>query len=479
MKNMSQIKTIFKNMSWLLISQIIASICGFIWTVLMARYLGVSEYGIFGFAVSLTGIMSIFFDLGIGTHCVRHIATDYDTAPKYLGNAIPLKSLFSIGGFLLIFITLLIMKSNELTITVTLLFAIEMIIKKFLDLMNGTFQAFEEGKYQGISNTLLNSLLLIFILIAIYTDLGLYGIAIGYILANMIALIYCYYVLTKDLMKPNYEFDKKFCKTITLASIPFAATALLSSIYYSIDLVMLTHMIGNYATGIYNATYKLISILTLFYGIYIAVIFPVMSKFFKNDEKMLLISYEKSIKYLMLIIIPIAISTMIYSTDIIYLIYGHEYEASSSVLSILIWTVCLLFISGAGNVLLNASYKEVTVTKIYTMAAIFNVVLNFILIPYLSYNGAAITTVLSDMLIVIIQIYVIYKLGHRPHKKLYYDLIKIIIGSVVLGIALNFLNLNMWLALPVGILIYFAVVYLLKVFDDDDMYIIKEIIGKN
>ncbi|MBE6500735.1 MAG: flippase, partial [Methanobrevibacter thaueri] len=53
---MSQVQTIFKNMSWLLISQIIASVCGFIWTVLMARYLSVSDYGIFGFATSFTGI---------------------------------------------------------------------------------------------------------------------------------------------------------------------------------------------------------------------------------------------------------------------------------------------------------------------------------------------------------------------------------------------------------------------------------------
>ena len=56
---MSQVQTIFKNMSWLLISQIIASICGFIWTVLIARYLGVSDYGILGFAISLTGILAI------------------------------------------------------------------------------------------------------------------------------------------------------------------------------------------------------------------------------------------------------------------------------------------------------------------------------------------------------------------------------------------------------------------------------------
>ena len=466
-------------MSWILVSQIIASICGFIWTILMARYLGVSEYGIVGFAISLTGILSILFDLGIGIHSVRHIATDYDSAPKYLGNAIPLKSIFSVIGFIVILIIVILMKADRITIIITMLFAIEQIIKKFVELMNATFQAFEEGKYQGIGNTILNILLLIFILITIFTDLGIYGIAISYILANVLALIYEYYALKKYITQPKYEIDTTFCKRVTIAAIPFAVSAILYSIYYSIDMVMLTNMVGNYATGIYNATYKLISVLTLFYTVYTAVIFPVMSKFYKNDEKMLLISFEKSIKYLMLAIIPFAVATMFYSTDIINLIYGHEYDAASSVLSILIWTVCLLFISGACNTLLNASYKEVTVTKIYAVAAVFNIVLNLFMIPALSYNGAAITTVLSDILIVLIQAYVIYKLGHRPNRKLYLDLIKIIIGSGILGIALYLLNLNMWVALPVGIIIYLIAVWALRVFDGDDKYVINEILGRN
>jgi hypothetical protein len=37
----------------------------------------------------------------------------------------------------------------------------------------------------------------------------------------------------------------------------------------------------------------------------------------------------------------------------------------------------------------------------------------------------------------------------------------------------------MWIAIPVGIIIYLTVVTLLKVFDNDDKYIINEILGKN
>ena len=93
---MSQIKTIFKNMSWLLVSQIVASICGFIWTILIARYLGVNEYGVLGFALSFTGLMAIAVDFGISTHIVREIATDNSIAAKYIGNALPLKSILII-----------------------------------------------------------------------------------------------------------------------------------------------------------------------------------------------------------------------------------------------------------------------------------------------------------------------------------------------------------------------------------------------
>lgn len=418
-------------------------------------------------------------DLGIGTHIIREIATDNDLAPKYLGNALPLKSILGIVMFVLTLIILIFMKSNELTITITLLFTIEMVFKSFITLLHSAFQAFEEGKYQGISNTILNILLLVFIIISIFTDLGIFGITFSYIIANFIALVYTYYAFINHIAKPKFEFDKTFCKKLILLSLPFAASSILYSLYYSIDVVMLKQFVGNYATGIYNASYKLISTLTVFYTVYTVVIFPVMSKFFKNDKKLLIISYEKSIKYLMLLIIPLAMSIMLYSLNIIQFVYGHAYDEAAQPLSILIWTVCLLFISGPGNILLNASHKEVTVTKIYFIAAIFNIGLNLVMIPYLSYNGAAITTVLSDLIIVIIQTYVIYKLGYRINKKLYYNIGKIIIASLILGITLYFLNLNMWVALPVGIIIYFTIVYLLKIFDNDDKYVIKEILGKN
>ena len=88
---MSRVRTVFANMSWLMFSQIITSVCAFVWTILTARYLGVSDYGLLGTATSFATIFGVCADLGVTTYIVRSISTDFDSEKKYMGNAIGIK----------------------------------------------------------------------------------------------------------------------------------------------------------------------------------------------------------------------------------------------------------------------------------------------------------------------------------------------------------------------------------------------------
>ena len=67
------------------------------------------------------------------------------------------------------------------------------------------------------------------------------------------------------------------------------------------------------------------------------------------------------------------------------------------------------------------------------------------------------------------------KCCHIRHMwKLYHDLFKIMAESIILGVAPRLLNPNIQVALPFRIIIY-----LLRVFDNDDKYVIKEILDRN
>ena len=158
---MNKARTVFANMSWLMISQIITSVCAFVWTILTARYLGVSDYGLFGTAVSFATIFSVFADLGVTTYIVRAISTDFDSEKKYLGNAVSIKLILAIFYLIVVSLALFILGWDNYTVVICFLFAVENLIKSFQAVMFSSFQAHEMMKYQAITNTLLNVLVFI------------------------------------------------------------------------------------------------------------------------------------------------------------------------------------------------------------------------------------------------------------------------------------------------------------------------------
>ncbi len=472
---MNQVKSIFKNTSWLTISQVITSICAFLWTIIIARYLGVSDYGIVSFAISFTSLVGIVMDLGMSTYITREIAKNRNSVNKYFNNIFIFKLILAIILFFISGLILYLLGYPQWTIFITLLFTIELIFISMTAFLNGIFQAFEEVKYQAIGSILNSSLLLIGILITLGFDLGVVAIALSYTLSYF---LYFSYILLKYIQTfsfPKFEIDVKFIKRVLIESIPFGLTNFFYTIYFSIDIVMLSYISGDYATGLYKSAYNIITVFTTFFVVYQAVIFPVMSKFFKESQNLIKISYELSIKYLLLIIIPISAIIFFYARPIVDLIYSNQYSLASTPVQILIWTVLFLFINGAASVLLNAINQEKTVTKIYIIAALFNVCLNLILIPVYSYDGAAIATVISEILITILTLYFISKTNYKPDLSLLKSVIKLVICGIILIIILYNIKVSLYLAIPIGLAVYLLSLFLTKSIDEQDKYIIKEL----
>lgn len=475
---MNQIKSIFKNTSWLSVSQVVTSIAAFLWTILIARYLGVSDYGIVSFAISFTTLVSIIMDLGMSTYITREISKHKNLLAKYMNNIFLFKFLLAFALFIISGIILYGLKYSHLTILVTLIFIIEMVFMSMTGFLNGVFQAFEKVKYQSIG-TILNCLfLLLGILITMGLDLGVVFIAVSYTLAYFIYFSYMFLEYVHKFSFPQFELDVSFIKEVLIKSLPFGLTNFFYTIYFSIDIVMISYLSGDYATGLYKSAYNIINVFTTFFVVYQAVIFPVMSKFFEESQNLIKISYELSVKYLLLIIIPISVGVFFYARPLVDLIYSNQYSLATTPVQILIWTVSFLFINGAASILLNAIDKEKTVTKVYIIAALFNVALNFILIPHMNYDGAAIATVASEILITVLTVYYIFKTSYKPDFGLLKNVIKLLVCGIILAIVLNYIQVSLWLAIPIGLVVYLISLIITKSIDDTDRYILRELMGK-
>ena len=475
---MSQIKTLFKNIGWVTSSQIIVNLCAFIWTISIARYLGVNDYGILSFAISFTVLLGMGTDIGMTLLATKEISQDKSKTSRYINNIIPFKVVLSILLFIFTALILILLGYNKLVIEITLIMSLETIFICMVNFFGGVFQAHENQKVGSVGAILNSVLLVLFTLIVIILDLGIIFVALSYAISYLIFMLYMSINLINEFGFPKFEIDLCFWKKTAKKAIPFGLSIFFYTIYFSIDVVMIQFLSGDYATGIYNSAYKIISVFTAFYVIYNTVIFPLMSKLYAEDEKLLKLSFEQSIKYSLLLLLPICIGVYFYSPYIIDLIYSNAYALASVPMQILIWTIVFMFINGVTSSLLNSIGKELSVTKIYIIAAVFNIVLNYITIPIYSYNGAAFTTVLSEMLILVLMSFSISKTEYKPELSLLKTIVKLIVCGIILAIVLYLINVSLWLAIPLGLVVYLISLVITKSVDDTDKYIINELLNR-
>ena len=86
---------------------------------------------------------------------------------------------------------------------------------------------------------------------------------------------------------------------------------------------------------------------------------------------------------------------------------------------------------------------------------------------------------LSEIVICVLVLYSISKTEFKPNLSLLKPVAKVIVSSLVMGVVLYFIGVGMWLAIPIGFVVYIVMLLITRTLDDTDKYIIKELLDKN
>jgi len=195
-------------------------------------------------------------------------------------------------------------------------------------------------------------------------------------------------------------FDAGFSKKLIKSSWPIAATLALNVIYFRADSFMIAYFKGISDAGIYNIAYSVFQS---------ALVLPT---FIMNAYYPLMLKSQKGIKLvalgLGLIAVIGTILTLISAPFVINLLTGRGFDGSVLSLQILSLGFPAYFLSALLMWVLVArgSYKNLLV--IYTTGLIINLILNFIFIPQYSFYAASYITVISEYLILLLQILILY-----------------------------------------------------------------------
>jgi O-antigen/teichoic acid export membrane protein len=482
---MSTVRTIAKNTGVLLVAQVASYLLSFFYMMYTARYLGTAGFGILSFALAFTGIFAVFADLGLSTLTVREVARDKSLAPKYLANVSLMKIILVAITFGLIALTINLMGYPEETIKVVYLLALFVIFTGFTQMFYSIFQAYERMEFQSIGQMLNAALLLGGVIFAMKQGFSVIGFAFLFFIASVIVLCYSFAVMKLKFSNPAsasatkaIELDWSFWKRTIKQALPFGLSGVAASIYYYTDSVMLSLMQGDAAVGLYNAPYRLVQALLFIPVAFNLSLFPVMSRLYETSKESLEFACERSFKYMALLAIPIGIGITLLANRFILLVYGSEYALSAIALQILVWSIVMMFLGSSFGTLLGAANRQQDFLKVLGIAAILNVLLNILLIPRYGYAGAGIATVITQF----INALGLFLYARKYHKievlALAKIILKVLASSLVMAVFIHFFHaINLLLLIPASALIYFAVVFFVRAFDQSDMSFVKQLIS--
>ena len=398
----------------------------------ISRVLGSDGYGKYSFSFSITYYFILLAALGISTYAIREGAKIRDDQEKISGFC---SEVFSINVLSLLFsyallISLILANTKVRSYAPYILIQSSAMIMATIgtDWINSIYEDYLYITVRYIVVQLL-ALIAMFVFVRTPDDLWKYCI-IATLATNGGNLINIFYVRKRVHLK--FLFHMNIRKHIAPLLILFV-NALAISVYVNSDVTMLGFFADDKTVGIYSFSSKIYNILKQLVNAIIVVSIPRISYVLENKPDQYKLYIQNIFNFLNMFLFPVAIGMLVMSREIIYIAGGAQYLDGTLSLQILsVATIFAIYASLFTNCVLIVSRQEKKCLQATIISAVINVGLNIILIPIMGMNGAAITTVIAEI--------VNFALQARFAKK-YYDYrelnIKPVLSSI-LGSALIF-----------------------------------------
>jgi len=386
-----------KNTSWLFGEKVLRLSVGLFVGVWVARYLGPERFGLFSYAQSLVAVFATVATLGLDSIVIRELVRDEKKKDKLLGTAFLLKLIGAILVLLLLAIVMYAQSSDFETIIIVYLIALTTVFQSF-NVIDLYFQSKVLSKFVVFSN-LLNLLLSSIIkMVLIYNEAPLITFAFVVLFDSFTLMSgFIFFYFQNKMSVFTWHFDKNLAKSLLKDSWPLILSGLVISVYMKIDQIMIKNMLGDAAVGQYVAAVRLSEAWYFIPAVIISSLFPAIINIHSKSKKLYYSRLQNLYDLMVWMAVAIALPITFMSDYLIDFLYGDAYKQAGGVLVIHIWAGVFVFIGFVFSK--HLAVKNLTKKAFYRtlLGAVINILLNYILISRYGINGAAIATLLGQL----------------------------------------------------------------------------------
>jgi len=471
-------RRVAKNSVSLGLSTAIRIALGFAFTLYIGRTLGASWLGKLAILLAFLNIFQILAAFGIPSLVTREVARDRADTTRYFYSALLAQGALGLLASVLMILTSLILSYPPDTTQMLIAASPSVLLFAVAAAAHAILNAYERMEYEAIIEAVSSALQMI-ALVSIPLEktgvVGLSAIKVGGMVVN--AALYLFFLSRLGVVgRPVFNLSSAW--RLVRHATDLVLLALSDSFLFRIDILALSKILDEASVGIYNAAQQLIKIVALLAMAYGEAIYPTMSRLHHSAPRFFLAAIRKSLQYGILLILPLALGTTLLARPLIVLLYGATgYEASVLILRILAWYMPVQFAYVVYSKALIASYQQRRARQYAFIMVGASLIYQIALTFWLGAPGAAVATIL------------VYGTGalltwRQVARTVGAFRFRIVFGKPILATA--GMGLVVWplrqqplfLAIAVGIVVYGALLLLLRTFAREDWELVQRILSR-
>ena len=403
----SESKTIFSNALVLSVTEILVRLMGMILIMVVARKLGPKVMGIYGFALTFIAVFEIVVSFGLDDYIQREVGRDGSSAPSLLVYVLALKAGLYVICLVLILALLPFLAVSSLKMQVVWISAASMFFRTNLSDICAFFRGRQMSHLQAVVMISFR---------VVYFSLGLAAILSGYGLLALVGLeclaqavafggsIWLFHrKIGLVLIRPAWSKIVLLAK----ASWNFFLVSIVQTLFNSADLLMLSVISGDLYTGFYAAALKLMGAFDLLPHSLSGAFLPVLSRTALTDPEEFHRRFSDYFRYVFWMGVGLGVIFYALSEDLLVLLFGEEFRPAGPTLQLLATALVLVFANWPLSMAIISLNKERLILRSFSICTVFNILTNLWFIPRLMDQGAAWTTIFSELFFLILQCHIL------------------------------------------------------------------------
>jgi O-antigen/teichoic acid export membrane protein len=477
---MSYTRKVAFNTAAQFIGKIAALALSLITIAILFRFLGVEGVGKYTTTFSFVAFFTLFSDIGLGWTMLRELSVGEDKS-KIFRNIYTLRFMLGILVFIVASAIVWVFKYPVDVKWAVMILSFAFFFQVMISSVVQVYLNFYRMDIAVAAEVVGKAIILLGVYLTSTRGGSLNSVMFSYVAGSLVNFFIVWF-MAKRFLNVGMSFDYGYWKKVVRQALPIGITLVFGFIYYKVDSLMLSLMKDMTDVGIYGAAYKILEVLQIFPALFLGASFSLVTKYVTSKDERVHSAFQKEFDFLVLLGIPVVVGTFILSRQIIAFIAGSSGDfvdistvsffgigiTSAICLQILIFSVGFNFITSLYSFMIVSLGKQKQMVYPTIGFAVFNIILNLILIPRYSYLGATIATLVTELIVLFATRYIVNK---NIELKVQYDkFLKIVAMGLVMGLStfvFKYLGLELLLNLLFSIIIYGVLAVLFQVIPKD------------